>query len=859
MSDIERYISAPLNPETEDVIERRSKVSNFISDQLQLGKRVLGEHATQVETISQFESRYYQQDALTSLWQAREEGEASALIHLATGLGKTSIAVFDYAKFRSEFPEGSQPKALFICHQESIIKQANERFGALLPETSRQFFRTKQPELPESEITFATFQSMRRELHRFDPEHFDYIIYDEAHHTKAETYERVVEYFKPKFDLALSATIDRMDERDITDHFGQPRYSKPLHEAMAEGFLADVDYTIVFDDAVSEAMKNGFKPSSLEEMRQLFSIEVRNEEILEKINEKKAEIRVKEGIERVRTIVYGVDIEHVEIYADLLQGSAYHSSLPKKRQEAVLKAFLNDEGPEDIISKDMLNEGVDIPEARLIVLLRTTESRGIFDQQMGRGLRKTRTKPTVSVLDFVANVERIAMVKDIEDSIRSYQFGGEGFSGKKNDHDTSPKQPSVLDEDRATHSLFIFSQEEINLLERYKTLLAESESKKDVLGMSAMGIIEKVNSIFPGEHTSKEDIVKLNQQGIIPGLGSIYKYFQSIDGFNVARGLEPSREFNAFSKKQVIELADALCPDQHMSAEIIGQLSQNDEFPSASFITKMFGSVVNFSIERSIEMKKRTSYADFLNEDIIELGNIVFGDKPVSRSLLKEAFQSDDFVSLSEINKRFGSSANFNLLRGIGLLDYRNMSQDELIERANVVFGDTILSNSMLDEASHAGLFAGRHTIVTRFGSAIRFNAARGLEPAPERIDFMPWSNEQIIEHANTLFPDKLVKHADINQASKQGLLPSAPTLSKRFGSIAQFNSDRGIVETERRAKFTHLSNDEIVKLANDLMPGLKMMTGNINQFSIEGKFPSGGNILKRFGSIENLNRARSL
>lgn len=181
------------------VEERRADVAAFIGGEVQLAKHVFDEKQKSSDALKAFESRPYQLEAWQALWQARDNGTESALLHLATGLGKTSIAVLDYAKFSAERQEAGlpAPRGLFICHQDVILTQASERFYNFMPQASQHFFKTRQDALPDTDMTFATFQGMRNELYRFKREHFDYIVYDEAHHTKANSYERVVKYFTP--------------------------------------------------------------------------------------------------------------------------------------------------------------------------------------------------------------------------------------------------------------------------------------------------------------------------------------------------------------------------------------------------------------------------------------------------------------------------------------------------------------------------------------------------------------------------------------------------------------------------------------------------------------------------------------
>ncbi len=280
-------------------------------------------------------------------------------MHLATGLGKTSVGVFDAIKFREEFraTHGRDPKILFTCHKNEILDQAAERFAAFMPDATRGFYNGDSKDT-SADITFGTTQSLYSDLGMLKRNTFDYIIDDEVHHAKAHTYEKVVRYFRPKFRLGLTATPNRKDEKDIRELYGEEVYSKGLVEALAEGWLATPDYHIVFDDAVKEAMQSGFEMNSLRAMAELFDVQPRNEVIAKNIREEMARIGLEFGA--VKTIIFCQNIKHAEEMAKLLGGKAYHSGAQTKKRQEVFNDF-KDGDLQVITTRDMFNEGVDVP------------------------------------------------------------------------------------------------------------------------------------------------------------------------------------------------------------------------------------------------------------------------------------------------------------------------------------------------------------------------------------------------------------------------------------------------------------------------------------------------------------------
>ena len=452
-----------------EIEARRKKVAAYIQDSLQPAKHLLEEGLLDdvdedITTEAQdFEVREYQLDAWSELWEARQRGEKHGLIHLATGLGKTSVGVFDVVKYRDEY-DGRRtrgPRILFASHKNEINTQAADRFKTFIPDASQGFYNGEE-KAKDADITFATLQSLFSNLGSFKPSYFDYIIYDEAHHGKADTFEEVIKYFRPKFELALTATPNRPDGLKITELFGEALYSKGLATALAEGLLADPDYHIVFDDAVKEAMQSGFETNTLVALNELFDVKPRNEVITRNIKDEMERIGLEFGA--VKTIVFCQNIEHATEIAELLGGKPYHSALNKGQKRKTLEEFKNGD-LQVITTRDMFNEGVDIPDARLLVFLRSTSSQTVFEQQLGRGLRKHSGKDRVSVLDFVANVERIAMIRQLAEEVKSLK----PVKQRKTREGINEKRSEGVFI-HTNHGDFDFDQMSVDLLTRYESM-----------------------------------------------------------------------------------------------------------------------------------------------------------------------------------------------------------------------------------------------------------------------------------------------------------------------------------------------------------------------------------------------------
>lgn len=359
-----------------------------------------------------FETLDVQEDCLSSIRDARQNGTKSGLINLATGLGKTYIAARGVEDYLVEKPGA---RVLYLCHQNDILHQAHETFSQVLsPEVKHGFVFGGHLE-DQRQVTYASFQTMNspfadgRLYEALDPTEFDYVIDDESHHAQADTYRRILDYFKPDFMLGLSATPDRRDGKNIRDIFEIELYRKTLEEALAEGLLTPVRYKTYTDHVRSrDILRNLPEGLSLEQLNRTLFIPRRDEEIAEILFDEIAQI------EDPHAMIFCQSIEHAERMAKLLpQAVAIHSQLPPAIQQAYKTSFKHGEIPIACVV-DKFNEGIDLPNVNLVSFLRSTSSQRIWLQQLGRGLRRVQGKDMVTVVDLAADIERIDMVLDLQ-------------------------------------------------------------------------------------------------------------------------------------------------------------------------------------------------------------------------------------------------------------------------------------------------------------------------------------------------------------------------------------------------------------------------------------------------------------
>jgi len=338
-----------------------------------------------------------------------------ALVVMATGLGKSIVAAF-WAKY---LIEKKGMRGLFLCHDNFILEQNMAEFKKVMNGEGRfGVFHGKEKEYGEVDVLFASFQTFKDWRKAFFKDEFDFLIVDESHHSQAKTYKKVINYFKPKYLLGVTATPDRMDEKDIRDIFGDEVIDYSLEEAIGRGWLTNVIYHVISDNLNTKALKKIVadvlekgKKISIKQLNETIFIDKRDEEVASIIESYNPGFKKK-------TIIFCENIDHAENFSQFIPGSrTCHSKNSDKANRRVLNDF-RDGKLTCVLSVDKFNEGIDVPNAEVIVFLRSTDSKRIFLQQFGRGLRKILGKENVIVLDFVANYERVAMVQQLGERIK---------------------------------------------------------------------------------------------------------------------------------------------------------------------------------------------------------------------------------------------------------------------------------------------------------------------------------------------------------------------------------------------------------------------------------------------------------
>jgi len=365
---------------------------------------------------------------INNLNKILEKGEKRALLISATGTGKTYASAF-------ALRENKPRRALFLVHREQIAKQAIESYKKIFGETKTFGLLSGNSKGFEADFLFSTMQMMSKEdiFKKFKEDEFDIIVIDEAHRIGASSYQKIIQYFKPKLLLGMTASPERTDGYDVYKEFNYNIACEiRLKQALEENFLCPFHYFGITDIE--------FNGKTIDENTELsdFSKLTCDERVNYII--KQIEFYGHSGT-TTNGLIFCSSKREALALSDKFNDRGYFTVVltgedsQEKREEAInrLTSKNIEEKIDYIFTVDIFNEGVDIPEINQVIMLRPTESPIVFVQQLGRGLRKAIDKEYVVILDFIGNYKNnfmipIALSGDRsynKDNIRRYVLEGE--------------------------------------------------------------------------------------------------------------------------------------------------------------------------------------------------------------------------------------------------------------------------------------------------------------------------------------------------------------------------------------------------------------------------------------------------
>ncbi len=399
--------------------EEKQLFNKMVAEQKQIAKR---EAVSSVEAYT-LQPNSMQRAFIYNLLELRKKGVDKALLISATGTGKTYASAF-------AMRELGFGRVLFLVHRNQIAKQAKASFERVFGSRIRTGLVSGTMHDYEADFVFATVQTLSKQenLEKFPRDYFDACIYDEAHHTSAGSYKRVMDYFTPEFTLGMTATPDKRDDNiegrniyEIFDH--NIAYEIRLQQAMDEDLLCPFHYFGITDLAMISD-EGTTKEEQLENFRYLTSDD-RVKYVMEQ-----AEYFGYSG-DRVKGLIFCSRIDEARELSrkfnerGLRTVALSGADSEETRAEAIERLTMDVQPEEDdyldyIITVDIFSEGTDIVEVNQVIMLRPTQSPIIFIQQLGRGLRKASGKEYVVILDFIGNYKNNFMIPIALSGDRSY-------------------------------------------------------------------------------------------------------------------------------------------------------------------------------------------------------------------------------------------------------------------------------------------------------------------------------------------------------------------------------------------------------------------------------------------------------
>lgn len=412
---------------------------------------------------------------ITNLRKIIAAGEERALLISATGTGKTYASAFAMRELGFK-------RVLFLVHRGQLARQTKKSYERIFDKSISMGLVGAGHLDYDKDYIFAMVQTLNRDEHlmKYKPDEFDCIILDEAHHSSANSYQKVMSYFKPRLWLGMTATPDKRDDdiegRNIYEIFNyQIAYEIRLQQAMEENFLCPFHYFGISDLAIINEKEMKSRKLTDRDFNLLTGDE-RVRHIIEQAN------YYGYSGDRVKGLVFCSRIDESEALSAKFNEAGFRtialngSASEDERVKAFERLAMNEDDATDemqpldyIFSVEILNEGVDIVEVNQVIMLRPTESPIVFIQQLGRGLRKAEGKEYVVVLDFIGNYNNnfmipIALSGDRTynpDTIRKYVISG---------NNTIPGASTVHFDEIAKDKIF----ESIDKIRGMKSIIRES-------------------------------------------------------------------------------------------------------------------------------------------------------------------------------------------------------------------------------------------------------------------------------------------------------------------------------------------------------------------------------------------------
>ena len=548
----------------------------------------------------------YQKEIVEQCVKNFNANKNKILIELATGLGKTYTASFVVREFLNK---ENNLKILFLAHQVEIITQSVTAFKNVFGIGSYNYSGCVGGFIPEERttFTFAVFDTLYSNMNKFKKNEFDIIIVDEAHHVPANTYKTVVEYFQPKLLIGLTATPFRTDKQDVHKYFGGldghvGKYD--LYWALKHKWLAFPKYQVYGHDISQEKIDAIQKGFSVQDIDKNLFVKEKDEKMIETLEKKANEIK------NCKAIVFCRNITHIKnLIKHFPSGSAtyaYSKMSGEERRENIRN--FREGNFKYILTCNLFNEGIDIPETNFLAFLRTTNSRLIWLQQLGRGLRRTKEKEFVDVFDFVGSLDRVQEIEAFRKAYEKQEIDEKNINQEvflKESKEENFKNLKYQDSSIKVSWQFKGAAKVLELIEKQKySLLQFNEA------INSLRAYYEEHSKIPNIEDIDESLIEVSSEQINTLFNSYYAYCELSLPYN-------KEDFSQYFKDKFLNYCEVFYKENGIvpsfktieanliekNLPLIDKNFINNVFRKSNYPAKIFDEEVKFDLEKLFKNK----------------------------------------------------------------------------------------------------------------------------------------------------------------------------------------------------------------------------------------------------------------
>lgn len=375
------------------------------------------------------ELREHQKKALEAISERLSQGVHRQLVALPTGGGKTILA----AVLAEQFTH-----TLFLVHQRELLRQSVSTFERLYGKNKTGIIWDKEDQRSKRYVV-STVQTIQGKLSTISPKAFDLVILDEAHHAQAKQFRTVLDHFEPVLRLGLSATPERADGAPLSNLFDEISYQISIWDGIESGILSPFKAFRVHTNIDLNLTARQGGDFSDEELGRLVDTPERNTLV---INTYISQASGKKALAFTAGIDHAKHLSEIAKRKGILSEAVWGSDPQRDQKIGDFK-----EGKIKLLANsNLLLEGFDDPSVEVILMTRPTESKPLYVQSLGRGLRTYPGKSLTLVFDFVDNSKRHGSITTWSLAQDEPERAGQLILGIPNSHESSAESMRVLAE-----------------------------------------------------------------------------------------------------------------------------------------------------------------------------------------------------------------------------------------------------------------------------------------------------------------------------------------------------------------------------------------------------------------------------